>query len=567
MKRSKFQDQLRRSFIGYVSIIILAILLLYLGGFALNFATVVIRDNRTHNRGMAQGLADQCMAYEEGIQTLAALPQIRTALSDPGLSSRSAMNRILYDFANRQQLRPYFVLLDLDQKVVCSNLREGNQLSFASSPFAGQVISRLEGAPEQMLCFVCTAPLTSDQACCYSFCRTVPGPDGQSMGYLFLNLRQDDLHAMARQLPQQVLLTDTYHNIIYTTLEAEEDPMDKLPAGKYAIDVEDSGVRRLDGSCYYVYAQTLPRQNLRLYTLTPLDTHIRTLWSALTLFGVLLAVLSALVVALTRAFAQRNARELGELTHAVEQLDQENMAHELSPQASEEAQQLYIQFRALVLHNRALLERRRLMEVKQLEEQFNPHFVFNVMETVRYQIEEDPEAASEMLLSFASLMRYSIDHNQAKVTLETDVQYVNDYLLLQKIRYNNCLCYELLIPDELLDCQIPKLMLQPIIENSIKHGFRPGHVLELTVEARQVGADLRFTIRDNGAGIPPERLAAINESFQLDLNSGFVHHIGLYNVQKMLSLLYGPSYGLHIDSAVGQGTCVVLTVPCEMEES
>ena len=172
-----------------------------------------------------------------------------------------------------------------------------------------------------------------------------------------------------------------------------------------------------------------------------------------------------------------------------------------------------------------------------------------------------------MLLSFANLMRYSIEHADAKVPLETDVEYVNDYLLLQKIRYNNCLHYEFQIPDELLDCQIPKLLLQPIIENSIRHGSRPGKVLELSVEARQEGEDLVFVIRDNGAGIAPDRLAALNESFSLELDSGIVRHIGLYNIHKMLSLLYGASYGLKIESELGVGTRVELRMPYEMEES
>ena len=93
---------------------------------------------------------------------------------------------------------------------------------------------------------------------------------------------------------------------------------------------------------------------------------------------------------------------------------------------------------------------------------------------------------------------------------------------MQKNAKKNCLHYEFQIPDELLDCQIPKLLLQPIIENSIRHGSRPGKVLELSVEARQEGEDLVFVIRDNGAGIAPDRLAALNESFSLELDSGIV---------------------------------------------
>ena len=237
-----------------------------------------------------------------------------------------------------------------------------------------------------------------------------------------------------------------------------------------------------------------------------------------------------------------------------------------------ESQQLYDQFRRITLHLRELIrcnnelqDRRRQMEIKQLEEQFNPHFVFNVMEMVRYQIPEDPEAASEMLMSFANLMRYSINYGHTKVSLETDVEYVNDYLLLQKVRYNNCLRYEFQIPDQLLECQVPKLLLQPVIENSIKHGYQQGRILEIVVKVQRIGDDLRFEVRDNGKGIEADRLAAIRESFTMELNSVYVKHIGLYNIQKVVELMYGPNYGLTVESTPGEGTVVTLTMPYEVE--
>lgn len=566
MKRLKFREQLGHSFMIYVSIIIGVILLLYLGGFLINFRLVIIGDNRVNNLAMSQVLEDQFEIYERESLELSSLPEMKQLLSGGGEKERAEVNRILYDFANKQDFKPYFALLDKAKNMVCSNFREVNQSSFASSPFAGSVISRLKSGGGKLLCFVCSAPLTSDQDCCYSFCRGVMDDNGNFLGYLFLNLRQEAFIDYSRELSQQILLTDTYNNIVFSTFDSQKDPMDKLPSGKCKIDLNTSGIMKLSDSWYYVYKSTTAKGNLTLYTLTSLEMQAKALWSSISFIILMLLILILIVNFLTRAFVKRNASELGELTVAVEALNNNNMHHELSPQASEETQEFYQRFKKLVMHNNELLERRRLMEVQQLEEQFNPHFVFNVMETVRYQIEEDPETASDMLLSFANLMRYSIDHHEAKVSIETDIQYVNDYLLLQKIRYNNLLHYEFHIPDELLECKIPKLMLQPIIENSIKHGYIPGQMLELSVNLERFGDDMRFTIKDNGAGISEERLKAINESFTLNLNSGFVHHIGLYNVQKMLSLLYGEKYGLKIDSEIGEGTCVVLTMPCETEE-
>jgi len=566
MARAKFQEQLQKSFIGYVAFILAIVMLLYLGGFLLNFFTVVVRANQAGNQDLAGALSAQYDACEEGIERLAELPAVSDALTSASAADRAAASSALYQFANEQTFRPYFALIDREGRTVCSSFNQRNQSIFENSTFVKSAVSRLDKAAEQMLCFVCAAPLTGDQACCYAFCRAVPGPEGESAGYLFFNLREERFRSYLRGFSQGVLVTDAYDNIIYTTLDPEEDPSDKLPSGKYSLDVERGGIVKLDGGYYYAYAQTITAQNIRVYTLTSLETQVKTLGYSLFLFSLLFLILIVIVMALTRAFARQNARELGELTRAVMALDQEGLGDELSPQCSEEYQQLYTQFKQLVRNNNQLLDRRRQMEVRHLEEQFNPHFVFNVMETVRYQIREDPETASEMLLSFANLMRYSINYGHSKVTLETDVEYINDYLLLQKIRYNNCLRFELHIPDELLECQVPKLLLQPIIENSIKHGFRQGQVLEIQVAVQRVGEDLRFTVRDNGAGISPERLAAIRESFLLELDSGFVKHIGLYNIQKVTSLLYGPGYGLKIESDPGAGTCTTLTIPCEMED-
>lgn len=566
MKRLSFQTQLRRSFIGYVVVIILTTLVLYLGGYALTFYTGVIAGNRENNRAMAGALSDQYRIYKEGSDTLALRPETRAVLTEHSVGAAADANRILYQFVNEQDFRAYFVLMTPDRQVVCSNFCKENQHFFADSPFAGSAISRLQRDPNQTLAFVCTAPLTSTQECVLTFCRAVADEEGETIGYLFFNLRKEFFRAFEHRTGQAILLTDAYDNIIYTSLDAQMDPLDKQPSGKYTIDLQHSGVRILNGVHYYIFLQQVTKDGLNLYTLTPLEVQFRTFFSNLTMFAIMLILLAGIVAVLTRTFARRNTQEIDELTRAVEVMEPDRMAPALSLQASEEAQQLYLRFRELIRHNNELQNRRRRMEIRHLEEQFNPHFVFNVMETVRYQIGEDPQTASEMLLSFANLMRYSIDHPDAKVTLETDVEYVNDYLLLQKIRYNNCLHYEFKIPDELLDCQIPKLLLQPIIENSIRHGFRPGKVLELSVEARREGEDLIFVIRDNGAGIAPDRLAALNERFSLELDSGIVRHIGLYNIHKMLSLLYGASYGLKIQSTLGVGTQVELRMPYEMEE-
>lgn len=556
MARVKFQDRLQRSFLGYAALIVAVIVALYLGGFLLNAYTVVIRGCRQGSREAESFLSAQLESYTGGMELLAKQPELLAAAGGRQ-ESRTDANRLLYDFANRQTLRSYFLLLSPEEKIVCSNFSLSNQKIMEESAFLGRVLSRAQKG--QVLGSVFTAPVNSDQDCAYSLCLRL-----EEGGYLMFNLRQQSFRENFSGM--EFLLTDSYDNVIYTTLKLPEDPQDKLPSGKFTLDPSKIGVADIEGSRYYVSGVTVEPQRLRLYTLTCLDIHLQMLGYGLAVFAGLLAVLWFIIRAMTRAFSQQNALELSELKTAVEQLEQAQGPLELPEQCSEETQELYTHFRKLIRDNNELIDLRRRMEIKHLESQFNPHFVFNVMETIRFQMEQDPKEASRMLRSFASLMRYSIHYGDTKVPLETDVEYVNDYLLLQKARYNNCLHYEFHIPEELLDCRVPKLLLQPVIENSIKHGYQAGKILNISIRAEECGDDLRFTVEDDGRGMEPERLEAVMKCLDREPEEVLAEHVGLYNVQKVVRLTYGPAYGLEIRSCPERGTAVTLKIPYEMEE-
>lgn len=547
--------------------------MLYSGFFAVNFYISVVRQNAMDNDAVSAAIEKQYQDYAAQLDLIAASPEVHTALTEKTAAARVETNKILYAFSNAQTLKSYFVLMDDSGAVVCSNFNSNNQSVFAKSAFASSAISRMNESPLKSLSFVFGASVTSSQQCSYTLCRRILGKDGTPEGYIFFNLRAGDFQAISRKIGQKLLITDHYDNVIFTTLDQVEDPQDKFPSSKYYKDINKSGIIRLGNNYQYIKMNTIEPQGLNVYTLTTLELQVQMFWYGVALFLLLLIIMYLIIIVTTRTFSKTNSREISELMDAVEQLGNGNRSYELSESTSDEFQRLYDSFREMttglqdvMARNAALVDRRRQMEVKQLEEQFNPHFVFNVMETVRYQIDDDPKSASEMLVSFAKLMRYSINHGETQVPLETEIEYINDFLLLQKIRYNKRLQYSIEIPDELMECRVPKLLLQPVVENSVKHGFCPGRDLRVSIKAEHTGNNLRLIVADDGAGIAPERLAAINESFTMELNSDFVKHIGLYNVQKMLYLLYGAYYGVTIESKLGEGTQVVLTVPYEVEE-
>ena len=213
----------------------------------------------------------------------------------------------------------------------------------------------------------------------------------------------------------------------------------------------------------------------------------------------------------------------------------------------------------LLKNNSELSERKRIMEIKQLEEQFNPHFLFNILETLKYQIMIDKEKAVEMVLAFAGLMRYSIYYGSTVVALGTDIEYINDYLMLQKLRYNRRLTYSIDIPDELQECLIPKLLLQPIVENSLSHGLID--TIHIKIAAKHKDDILIISVEDNGKGIDIANLQVLRDS--LEKESIYKEHIGLYNSHRVIKLLYGSQYGLEIDSC--HGTVVNIRLPFTLE--
>ena len=267
---------------------------------------------------------------------------------------------------------------------------------------------------------------------------------------------------------------------------------------------------------------------------------------------------------ITRRISEKNVSAIEEMIGSITQMSHGKKVEH--PVVFEEFNKLLSSFEmvlaekeALIKNNSELSERKRIMEIKQLEEQFNPHFLFNILETLKYQIMIDKDKAVEMVLAFAGLMRYSIYYGSTVVPLGTDIEYINDYLMLQKLRYNRRLTYSIDIPDELQECLIPKLLLQPIVENSLAHGLVD--VIHITIRAECSADMLIISVEDNGKGIDSQNLQLLRESLEKD--SIYKEHIGLYNSHRVVKLLYGNRYGLEINSC--HGTLITVRLPFVLE--
>ena len=211
--------------------------------------------------------------------------------------------------------------------------------------------------------------------------------------------------------------------------------------------------------------------------------------------------------------------------------------------------------------NRELAETVAYAQVKQLESQFNSHFLFNTLDNIRFMCKIDGDMAEFMTLSLSELLRYNTSNANEKVTVEEDLKHIGTYLDIIKVRFGERFDYEIRAEAEILECLMPKLLLQPVIENSIKYGFGDRESLSLRVHGFFEDGVLRFVCQDNGVGISPELLERICHNLTLPENES--PHLGLYNVHRRLRLVYGEEYGIQVES--GDGVIVRVSLPCERE--
>jgi len=206
----------------------------------------------------------------------------------------------------------------------------------------------------------------------------------------------------------------------------------------------------------------------------------------------------------------------------------------------------------------------RATELKLLQAQINPHFLYNTLDTIIWLAEAGQKEQVVMMVSTLSdFFRTTLSKGRDYITVKEETTHIRSYLTIQQFRYRDILEYEINIPEELEEYQILKLTLQPLVENALYHGIKNkrglGHIL---VSGKKQGDHLVFTVRDNGKGMDPERLAYVQRLISGELKdenapSGF----GLFNVNQRLQLNYGPEYGLILASEEGEWTEVNAIIP------
>ena len=201
-------------------------------------------------------------------------------------------------------------------------------------------------------------------------------------------------------------------------------------------------------------------------------------------------------------------------------------------------------------------------ELEALRAQINPHFLYNTLTVVRFLIDmKQNQSASEVLVSLVKLLKINLDPKRELLTVEEELEYLKNYLLIQQCRYDNfAVTYD--VDPAALCCRMPRLLIQPLVENSLFHGLKNGSLHgRIHISIGRGERTLRVSVQDDGCGFAQDfDFSVPGTNTQRDSVS-----IGLHNVNDRLRLRYGPEAGLHIDSTQGMGACVSFEIPLQEE--
>lgn len=356
-------------------------------------------------------------------------------------------------------------------------------------------------------------------------------------------------------------------------LLAGEVPVEDAPLLELA-QAEDGTQYRLGGARVMVTGAYLRELDCSYVQVTSLDDIYRTmLLQSLYLLAVVLAAFALMTLAVSRltrrllrgfygAFDGLRSFAGGDLEARVEVVGEGEAAD-----FAREAGRLLDQIRQLMRDNLEREGQIQRTELRALQNQINAHFIYNVLEAIKMMAEIDEEyEIADAVTTLAKLLRYSMKLEGGGVRLERELDYIQNYVALMNLRFDYVVELKTDIPLELMGQLIPKVSLQPIVENAVVHGaaaLAADSTITLTGTCDRAGGRFSICIADQGQGMGPEDLEHLRQQIAgaEPARSASGNGIGLKNVQDRIQMAYGSDYGLYVESQPGGGTAVTATFP------
>lgn len=548
-KTTTFQENIRNTFISYAIIpsLILVCLAMLLFYWSWNYS--IIHYNRQDNEQITHILEAIENTWSTEVSKLCDLAK------DEPTQKITDIYEIIYaaDRSNRCSSQVY--LLD-DKGALIWNVEDAD-MDFLLQPEYQQwgILRMIRQQPETLSTYIQNDFLCMGQG--------ILDENGKFLGYLVVGIPDRECADILSGINRKYAITDEMGWIyLSNSTDYLSDEM-----GRFLwFDKKQDGFFAENNQHFYLTQNHILSGQIGVYTMTDTDPKVHIMWWMILMIVVIFAIIGIVTYYSTRKVSAKYTQDVKLLADAFTSVENGEWNTSLTMDSTLEFQVIGKAFNKMIdsMHkqveeNKELALHAAFAQVKQLESQFNPHFLFNTLDNIRFMIHIDANAADKMITSLSKLLRYSIHDSGEEISVKEDMENIQSYFNILQIRYNKRFAYEVNIEESILNCMIPKLIMQPLVENAVKYGFTDRDKLTVKIKGYEKQDRLIFSCEDDGAGMTLQQLKDIRRRLQQKENKE--GHLGLYNIHRRIQLMYGEEYGIFLESEIGQGVVVVLVLP------
>lgn len=466
----------------------------------------------------------------------------------------------IYLFLNSQEIRGDYYLFDAQFNLHFSTQTDQQVLNHVKNHMGWEVKQQ-----EQTLHFLYGINSAEDHSEPMWLLFSPLIDEGHVVGYGAFTLPSKRFEEMISMENPSVVIVNRFHRIFAEHSGRFSDDRGKLKS----LYQNQNGVFWAENKWYYSTNVQLLNERIKIYTFYDC-TFLFHLCSVLFIMVIFLGCIITIAIYITAGrIADKKTEILTEVIYALDQVEQGNLDIKMKISSGDEFERIGQSFNMMLGSIRHLLARHEVLaqdnilaHMQIMEAQFNPHFLFNTLESIRYMISFDRQKAEEMLVGLSRLLCYSIQNASDMVRLEEELDFVKSYLQIMLYRYGSRLSYGIEVMDGTWDYFVPRMLLQPIVENAVKYGYSDKKdKLKIEISVSCVDETLKVTIQDDGCGIEASELEKLERNMRNDRN--LTDHIGLYNVNRRIQVMYGSTYGVTIKSEEDMGTIVEIILPVQ----
>lgn len=559
-KRRSFQRTIRNTIFFWA----LAPLLVLAAAGVLLTRTALYQSTQTHLtevcRKTALLMENVCKEYTRELSGLAEQDALQEQLRSGSIPTERYSS--LYAFVNGASVRADFYLLDASYRILGASTTTIPSFLTDSGVKTSLVWQRERRTPGET---VIAGDNAGGSERLLFACRI--GETLSPAGYVAFELSWEDVRACIPET-EHCIMADRYHYAFFST--------DTLLLDSYRRVVNDArfncGRLSSEGRQLSLVSTDVFDGEMTVYTYADTTVYLSVYQVLIPSLAVLFTGLVAFLIPASRRVARRTGMVVDRIAQAMENTQYDTLSETLCINTGDEFEKIAQSYNRMCAEIRRLIDdnaescrQQALSEIKQLESQFNPHFLFNTLETVRVLIKIDPEEARRDILSLSELLRYSINNTLESVPLLEDIRYTEAYLQIQKSRFGRRLSYSVEIDPEAKGCIVPKLILQPLVENAIQYGrdAEGNCCVRIAVTAQEN----RLTIAVYASGAPLDEQERRRIARLIEEPRNETIHIGLYNIHRRIRLRFGEEYGVVFRANEGSGGNVFsVTLPMRTKE-